>query len=99
MPEMVSVYRRCGGSEANSRRRQNCWEICWCADLYDGRRFQSARSKLVVRVAQGSVEHSSRYRRVGRFGASALTALRGLRHAPAAGRLWRVLLAALARRR
>lgn len=98
VPEMLSVYRRRAGSETNSGRPQNYWDIRCHADLYGDPRFRSVRGKFAVRIAQGCVEDSWRYRRGGQFRAAALTALQGLRYAPTDGRLWRSLLAAVARR-
>lgn len=99
VPEMLSVYRRRAGSETNSGRPQNYWDIRCHADLYADPRFRSVQAKFAARIAQGCVEDAWRYRRGGQFRDAAWTALQGLRYAPADGRLWRNLLAAAARRR
>jgi len=98
VPDMLSVYRRRAGSETNSGRPQNYWDVRCHADLYADPRFRPVRSKFATRIAQGCVEDAWRYRRTGQFRDAAVTALRGLRYAPGDGRLWRTLLAAAARR-
>lgn len=99
VPDMLSVYRRRAGSETNSGRPQNYWDILCHADLYADPRFRGVKRQFAERIAQGSAEDAWRYRRHGKFRDAARTAWQGLRFAPADGRLWRNLLAAAARRR
>ncbi len=98
VPQMLSVYRRRAGSETNSGRPQNYWDMRCHADLYGEPRFRAVRGKFATRIVQGCVQDSWRYRRNGQFRDAAVTALQGLRYAPTDGRLWRTLLAAMARR-
>lgn len=99
VPDMLSVYRRRAGSETNSGRPQNYWDIRCHADLYGDPRFRAVRKQFAARIGQGAVEDAWRHRRHGNFRDAARTAAQGLRYAPTDGRLWRTLLAAAARRR
>jgi glycosyltransferase involved in cell wall biosynthesis len=99
VPDMLSVYRRRAGSETNSGRPQNDWDVRAHADLYGDPRFRPVRRQFAARIANGCAEDAWRYRRNGHFGDAVRTAWQGLRYAPGDGRLWRNLLAAAARRR
>ena len=52
VPDMLSVYRRRAGSETNSGRPQNYWDIRCHADLYGDPRFRAVRKQFAARIGQ-----------------------------------------------